>query len=230
MEIASIAALNWMYDFSDYQQMYDLTQHELSKSLFDFSAGISSFNAEATKQGLHVISADSLYALSENEMRAYAQRIFQNNVAHLEAAPERLKDPTQANIDRIRQAWKKTEDSFLQDYVKGQSEKRYQVTKLPVLSYKSHQFDLALCTDYIFYHSFSTHEIAAGVKELCRIAAEVRIFPLLDSAGKTSDELGPLMLFLQQNHFGVEVREVPYKTLRGSNAMLRIWSLACEVS
>lgn len=229
MEIASIATMNWVYDFSDYQQMFDLTPVDLSKSLFNFPAGISSFNAQATQQGLRVASGDPAYALSEAEMRVYAERVFQKNVARLKASPDCLKEATEATIQRVIEVWKKTEVSFLGDYVQGQSENRYQVSKLPRLSYQTHQFDLALCADFIFYHSSSTQEIAASVKELCRIAAEVRIFPLLDEQGKTSDELGPLMLFLQQNNFGVEVREVPYKTLRGSNAMLRIWSQACEV-
>ncbi len=30
--------------------------------------------------------------------------------------------------------------------------------------------------------------------------------------------------FLQERDYGIEVREVPYKLQKGSNAMLRIWT------
>ncbi|HLB56942.1 MAG TPA: hypothetical protein VJK30_06415 [Coxiellaceae bacterium] len=146
------------YDFSDYQKMYDLSASDLSKSIFDFSAGISGFQAEAIKRGVQVVSADA--------------------------------------------------------------------SQLPHFQYKAHQFDLALCTDFIFYHSHSTKEIAELVEELCRIASEVRIFPLMDKTGKASKELGPLMLILQKKNYGVEVRSSVFEN---GNAMLRIWEQECKV-
>ena len=57
----------------------------------------------------------------------------------------------------------------------------------------------------------------------------MRIFPLLDNQGKMSDELGPLMLSFQKKNYGVEVREVAYQTLKGGNAMLRIWEQECHI-
>lgn len=101
--------------------------------------------------------------------------------------------------------------------------------QLPHLPYAAHQFDLALCTDFIFHHGLSSDDIASTVKELCRIASEVRLFPLLDNQGKMSDELGPLMLMLQKKNYGVEVREVLHQTSKGHNAMLRIWEQECKV-
>lgn len=101
------------------------------------------------------------------------------------------------------------------------------VSQLPHLPYKTHQFDLVLCTDFIFHHALSHEKITEIVKELCRVAEEVRIFPLLNHQGKMSDALGPLMLMLQKKNYGVEVRQVPYQS---GNAMLRIWGVECEVS
>lgn len=95
--------------------------------------------------------------------------------------------------------------------------------QLPHLPYKTHQFDLALCTDFIFDHSHSTQEIEVIVNELCRIALEVRIFPLQDKQGKMCEQLGPLMLMLQKKNVGVEVRAVE------QNALLRIWEQECHL-
>lgn len=102
-------------------------------------------------------------------------------------------------------------------------------SQLPHLPYITHQFELALCTDFIFYHSHTGEEIAIIVKELCRVASEVRIFPLLDSQRKMSAELGSLLLTLQKKNYGVEVREVPFNTLAKGNAMLRVWEQECKV-
>ena len=103
------------------------------------------------------------------------------------------------------------------------------VTALPTLPYQAHQFDLALCPDVIFDQAHETAAMTASIRELCRVAFEVRIFPLSNNSGKMPDELGWLMLFLQQNHFGIEVREVSYKALQGSSAMLRVWNQTCAV-
>jgi Methyltransferase domain len=227
MEIANSIKASWIYDFSDYQQMYDLTESDLSKAIFDFSAGIASFNAEATRRGMQVISADSSYDLSPEKMKIYAQHFLQDMVSQLKEYPNRLRD--KSDMTRVIDLWKKTEETFLQDYAVNQAQHRYCKIQLPKMPYKTHQFDLVLCTDFIFHHLLSSEDIAFIVKELCRVATEVRIFPLLDNQGKTSEELGPLMLMLQQKNYGVEVREVPYKTLKGGNAMLRIWEQECHL-
>ncbi|OGT43691.1 MAG: hypothetical protein A3F13_07015 [Gammaproteobacteria bacterium RIFCSPHIGHO2_12_FULL_40_19] len=229
MEIASSVTASWVYDFSDYQQMYDLDERDLKKSIFDFSAGIASFNAEATKRGMRVISADAAYALSEAKMRLHAEQFLQETVSLLKANPNRLKDSSDAMLHHVIDLWQKTEKIFLQDYATGKAQNRYQALELPRLPYVTHQFDLTLCTDFIFHHSLSTEEIAVIVKELCRVSEEVRLFPLLDNFGKMSEELGPLMLMLQKKNYGVEVREVPYQTLKGGNAMLRIWEQECHI-
>lgn len=229
MEIASGVTASWVYDFSDYQQMYDLNELDLKKSMLDFSAGIASFNAEATKRGMHVISCDASYALSEDKMQLHAQQFLKDTVSHLKKNPNRLKDPSGAMLHRVIDLWEKTEKVFLQDYASGKAQNRYQPLQLPRLPYATHQFGLALCTDFIFHHLLSIEEIMIIVQELCRVAEEVRLFPLLDNFGKMSEELGPLMLMLQKKNYGVEVREVPYQTLKGGNAMLRIWEQECHI-
>lgn len=229
MEIVSSIKPNWIYDFSDYQQMYDLSQSDLSKKIIDVSSGMASFNAEANQRGIPVVSVDVTYALSDNEMQKHAKQFLQDMTTHLNQHRERLRDPSDAMVNQVSMLWKKTETLFLQDYHNGKIQKRYQALSLPTMPFASHQFDLALCTDFIFHHLFSFDDIVSIVTELCRVASEVRIFPLQDNAGRISDELGPLMLMLQKRMCGVEVREVPFKTLKGSNAMLRIWEQECHL-
>lgn len=229
MEIVSSIKPNWIYDFSDYQQMYDLSESDLSKKIIDVSAGMASFNAEAKQRDIHVVSVDATYTLSDNDMQHYAKQFLQEMTTQLNQHRERLRDPSDAMEKQVSALWKKTETLFLQDYHEGKIQKRYQPLLLPKTPFALHQFDIALCTDFIFHHLLSFDDIVSIVTELCRVATEVRIFPLQDNAGRISDELGPLMLMLQKRNCGVEVREVPFKTLKGSNAMLRIWEQECHL-
>ncbi len=229
MEIETVSTPNWIYDFSDYQQMYDLTQADFAKAILDFSAGISSFNSAATARGMNVVSVDPAYHLSGADMHSHAVALLHRTISQLEANPTRLQNQSVSMCQKIESLWEKTEKVFLQDYAAGKSQQRYQSIQLPSFPYKTLQFQLALCTDYVFHHALSREKVHTILKELARVAEEVRIFPLLDNNGKMPAELGPLMLYFQQKNYGIEVREVPYHTLKGGNAMLRIWEQECHL-
>lgn len=99
------------------------------------------------------------------------------------------------------------------------------------LSFPDFAFDLALCPDYLFtdeenqnvdFHLKQIHELA-------RVAKEVRIFPLSDSQGFPSPLLGPVLLGLQQENYGIEVRDVTTFLHPKGSAMLRVWAQQCHV-
>ena len=62
-----------------------------------------------------------------------------------------------------------------------------------------------------------------------RVATEVRIFPLLNCHSEPSPSVAPLVMMLQDQGYGVEVREVPFALKPQGNAMLRIWARQCNV-
>jgi len=229
MEITSIATTSWVYNFKDYVAMYDLSKEDLKKSMIDFPARISSFNAEATEKKLNVVSADPLYHLPPDKMFARAHQLLAANVAHLKETRERLRNASDTSLQQVIELWQHTEQLFLKDYALGCAEKRYIAANLPTLPFQMHQFELSLCTDLMFYHALSSDNIITLFRALSYVASEIRIYPFLDHHGKMTQELGPLMLWLQKNNFGVEVREVPYTIQKGGNAMLRVWSNTCEV-
>jgi hypothetical protein len=60
---------------------------------------------------------------------------------------------------------------------------------------------------------------------MCRVAKEVRIFPLLVSfSGETSPLLQPVINELQQRGYKVEIEQVPYEFQKGGNKLLRVCS------
>ena len=92
-------------------------------------------------------------------------------------------------------------------------------------------FDFALSSHYLFA-DLDDQDVdfhLQAIRELARVAKEVRIFPLIDRHGQPSPFLGPVLLGLQQEGYGVEVREVKYYLQPKGNAMLRVWAQQCHI-
>jgi hypothetical protein len=114
--------------------------------------------------------------------------------------------------------------TFLDDYESGKIGGRYLAASLPDLPFGDREFDLALSAHFLFLYSdqLSLDFHRSGLLELCRVAREVRVFPLLDVNGVPSPHLGPLLDEFHATDLEAEIREVPYEFQRGGNRMLRI--------
>ena len=62
-----------------------------------------------------------------------------------------------------------------------------------------------------------------AARELCRVAREVRIFPLLTQSGQPSPHLDAVRSALENDGFSTEVVQVSYEFQRGGNQMLRLF-------
>lgn len=217
---------DWVYSFSDYRQMFDLKDSDLEFAILDFASGLSSFNAEMYQDGHTIVSGDSHYVLSSKEMYDYSQQILQANVDFLKSHDNILQHP--GDLEKILDSWIERRDIFLKDYGRGKEQGRYLTMDLPKLPYDDQVFDMALCADHLFRDIENAQE-SLIINELCRVAKEVRVFPLQNAQGEVSSNLGHLMLELQKKGAGIEVRSVAFDQLQGGNAMLRIWSTQCLV-
>jgi len=208
----------WGHSFADYAKMFDLSDDDLNKKIVDIRGGPSSFNAEMHNQDREIISCDGLYSATAQQLtEEINDRLI--DTAALKPDYQRFKAEQQKNIG-----------TFLADYAAGKAEKRYLADQLPQLPFKDHQFDLALLHHALFDNKDLTPQGAMeALTEMSRVAHEVRIFPLLDNAGENSPLLGPVMLMLQQNEFGVEIKQVDFEIQARGNAMLRVWPLICEM-
>ena len=124
-------------------------------------------------------------------------------------------------LERIRLA---AMARFLEDYDRGREAGRYRAEALPRLELPDAAFDLALASHMLFLYSaqWDVDFHLAAIRELARLAAEVRIFPLLDMAGRPSAHLEPVLAGLQAAGYGAEVLPVPYAFQRGGDRMLRV--------
>jgi len=221
---------SWVYSMADYCQMFDLTDEDLTQSLLDYPAGISSFNAEMFAKGHKVQSGDGIYNLSYEEIAKHAEQLFRINEAHLREHRQILSQSDQQAFESILSDWQISKTKFLEDYKNGKEEERYIFMQLPRFPFEDYSFDIALCSAHLF-NSVGIRDASREVlvEELCRVAKEVRVFPLLDETGNITDALGQVMLTFQKRDYGIKVSEVPYHQMKGGNAMLRIWTTECAV-
>lgn len=216
----------WGRSMQEYVKMFDLTPDELKLSILDCAGGPANFNAEMTRQGYKVISCDPIYQFTTDEIHQRIQDTYQTIIDGVRATKDNfvwqdIQLPEQ--LGQIRMAAMR---QFLDDFPLGISEGRYLTDELPVLSFKTDQFDLALCSHLLFTYS---EQLGAefhlnSILEMCRVAKEVRIFPLLvHFSGETSPLLQPIMDELQKRGYKVETKQVPYEFQKGGNKMLRIY-------
>jgi len=218
----------WVHSLADYRLMFDLDDKALNKTILDYPAGISCFNAQWHAQGPNnVVSADPYYDLAPLDMMKHVDFVIQELSEKLDHYLHLLQPAGEKEIENLLNVWNQYAQIFLADYSDGQQEGRYRAAKLPTLPFKDQEFELGLCSNLLFRERHYSAETI--VSELARVAQEVRIFPLLDQNGEIAKDLGPIMLLLQQKNFGVEVKTVPYTLMKKSNAMLRFWSKECVV-
>jgi hypothetical protein len=62
-----------------------------------------------------------------------------------------------------------------------------------------------------------------AVLEMVRVAAEARVFPLLDQGGELSPHVEPVCAAVETHGFQAVVETVDYEFQHGGNRMLRIW-------
>jgi ubiquinone/menaquinone biosynthesis C-methylase UbiE len=113
---------------------------------------------------------------------------------------------------------------FLGDYENGKLDGRYIAAQLPDLPFAPLSFDIALCSHFIFFYSDSLslmfHQQA--LDELCRVAREVRVFPMLTYNAEPCPFVTPVVDRLEQMGRVVSIEKVPYEFQRGGNMMMKI--------
>jgi len=113
-------------------------------------------------------------------------------------------------------------ERFLFDYPAGQRDGRYVPDSLPRLGFADATFDLALCSHCLFLYSgrLTLDFHLASIRELCRVAAETRIFPLIDLAGRPSQHITPVCAKLRDEGYAVSIQKVDYEFVKGGNEMM----------
>lgn len=204
--------------------MFSLAGADMAGRILGCGDGPASFNAEATRRGNKVVSCDPIYAFSKAEIEAriaatYEHVIDQTRQNQNEFVWEAI--TSLEDLGRIRMA---AMQAFLDDYPAGLVEGRYLNLELPSLPFPDGDFDLALCSHLLFLYSRQLDEAFhhSSLLELCRVAKEVRVFPLFALGGAISPHLEGSVELLRAAGHQVSIQRVNYEFQRGACEMLRV--------
>ena len=227
MSVHMARPFTYAFSLDDYRQMFDLSDTNAQPSILDYPAGFSSFNAEMHKAGYQVTSADPSYELTPDAMLLHVEKQLTGLYDHFNDHQHTLVEQRELN-DLLNEA-RACAEQFCQDFLHGRLDGRYEAIRMPGLPYQDNEFDLVVSSHWLFSdHPDSFYQMQT-LREMVRVGHECRIFPVLDVSGEVSPSLGPLMIALQQENYGVEVREVDFALQEHGNAMLRVWATECQV-
>jgi hypothetical protein len=206
----------------EYLRFFALGDHHAKQKLLDCGAGPSSFTAEQTPLGWDVTAVDPTYSLNEGEIRAAvqggAERIYGNMVAQ----KDRFRWDFYGDVDRVMKLRQESLDLFLSDYEEGRRRGRYQHGELPALDFAPKTFDLALCSHLLFLYSddLGLEFHLSALTELCRVAREVRVFPLVNIDGQPSPYVSAVLDGLDSARLDAVVEPVDFEFQKGATSML----------
>ena len=215
----------WGRTFREYELMFSLNAADLAGGVLDCGGGPSGFTAEMSARGHRAVSVDPLYSHPGSEIRDRFDTIAGSMIEVVRASPDTWNWSFHRDPEGLLANRRAALESFLADYEQGLRDRRYIVGQLPSLPFDSGSFGLALCSHLLFLYSdqltedFHVH----SVRELCRVAPEVRIFPLLTLEKKISPHLAAVRSALESDGFTTQIVTVNYEFQPGGNQMLRIF-------
>ena len=214
----------WGRSRSEYDLMFDLSARDLSEGVLDCGGGPSSFTAELSVCGFRAVSVDPIYTCSGPDIRARFEAIADSMLSQIRTTPDDWTWSYHRSPDDLLAARRKALERFLADYESGLDEGRYLVGELPNLQFSSASFGLAVCSHLLFLYSdlLSEDFHIRAVRELCRVAREVRIFPLLTQSRQPSPHVPAVRSAIEADGYVTEVVRVRYEFQRGGNQMLRV--------
>jgi uncharacterized protein (DUF952 family) len=212
----------WGRSFDEYVAMFALTAGDLRKPILGCGDGPASFNAVLTARGGTVESIDPLYAFGADDIRRRIDEVRPVVLEQTRQSADAFVWRQIGSVDELERTRLASMDAFLADYRRAESRPRYRSGELPALPYGDGEFALTLCSHFLFLYSeqLSLQFHIDSVTELCRVASEARIFPLLELGGAESRHLRPLVDDLRSRGFSVTIAPVPYEFQRGGNQML----------
>lgn len=213
----------WGRNFNEYAAMFALDERDLRKRIIACADGPASFNAQATERGYHVVSCDPLYGFDAAAIRERVDAIYDLVVDGMRQNIDEFNwtaaFPTPDAVGATRMAAMRR---YLDDYPAGKDAGRYIEASLPALPFDDGAFELALCSHFLFLYSdqFDVAFHAAAIREMIRVAGEVRVFPLVGLGGIPSPHVETVIAGLRSDGFYATQVQVNYEFVIGANQML----------
>lgn len=209
---------------NEYIQMFNLSEDDLNRTILGVGDGPASFNAEMTRRNKTVISVDPIYQFSGLEILERFNHVLEDIIQQVKNTPDDWVWSFHKSPDDLKWNRVKVIHTFMEDYDRGKQTGRYRVGELPNLEFSDQQFDLSLCSHFLFLYADHFDEVfhREAIAEMLRVSREVRIFPLLTLRLQRSPFLDLIMQYFKQQNYRVEVVKTQYELQKGGNEMLVI--------
>jgi SAM-dependent methyltransferase len=207
---------------AEYRRMFRLTGQDLSGSIVDCPGGAASFTAEVNGAGGRVTACDPMY-------REDAAAIGELSLADMRRANQYQR----ANPDEYVWTFFADPDEYLASRTRAvelfsrhmtENPDSYVVASLPTLPFADQTFDLALSSHLLFAYAdrLDRDFHLDSIRELTRVAAEVRVFPLVPFGFPDNPDLPGVVGELSRGGLRAELVGVDYELQRGADTMLRV--------
>lgn len=222
MKLDDVAPLGRSFD--EYRLMFQLSETDLDKNIIGVADGPACVNAELTELGKNYVSMDPVYIFSADDIEQKFYQVIDGIMSQVEAGSDNWVWNYHKTVQDLKNTRMNTVKKFIADLEKGLQEGRYVSGELPTLNFSDKQFDLALCSHFLFLYSdfFSCEFHLNSILEMLRVADEVRIFPLLTLEGKQSDFVLPVIEQLEKLGYSVAIKQVAYEFQKGGNEMVQV--------
>ncbi|MHC4118881.1 MAG: class I SAM-dependent methyltransferase [Planctomycetota bacterium] len=216
--------LPWGRSFDEYVAMFDLKAEDLDRRILGCADGPAGFNAELNRRGGRVVSCDPIYRFTREQLSQRIEQACEEIIEQTRKNADNFVWSSIRSVEQLRETRMSAMQKFLDDYDKGKEQGRYVDAELPALPFDDGTFDIALCSHFLLLYSdrLSLEFHNESIRQLCRVANDVRIFPLIDLDLRPSPYVQPMVHSLEKDGFATSIERVPYEFQRGGNRMLRI--------
>lgn len=209
--------------FTEYMKIFNLNERYLKeRKILDCPAGASSFTVESLKKGYDVTAVDIAYDNNDDMLQQRHDRELLKIRQSFKGVEDMYVWNYFKSVDDLVRHREVVCKSFIEDYCKNIGS-RYIKAELPKLPFKDNEFSLILCSHFLFLYddrlNYAFHKDC--IKEMLRVAKEVRIFPLTGLNGQKSLFVDKIIGDDLFSDVKLEILKVPYEFLRGANEMLR---------
>jgi hypothetical protein len=214
----------WGRSFDEYRSMFALSDRDLGLTILDCGGGPASFNAEGTRHGRSIVSCDPLYQFDAPVIASRITATYDQVLEQTRRNETEFVWTTIRSIAELGELRLSAMRMFLDDYPAGRLAGRYISAELPELPFADRSFELALSSHFLFLYTeqFDEPFHSAAIGEMCRVADEVRVFPLLALGAVPSRHVDPVADDMRHRGFHVTIEHVPYEFQKGGDQMMRI--------
>ncbi|WP_321506207.1 hypothetical protein [uncultured Methanoregula sp.] len=203
--------------------MFNLSDRDLCRSILGCSDGPAGFNAHMHALGHPVISCDPLYQYSHDQIGCSIRAARDEVMQQVRENPQNFTwnhIRTPSELEQVRMT---AMQSFLADYEAGLMQGRYIAGALPRLPFRDQSFDLGLCSHFLFlYNSLGQEFHLRSIREMARVAREVRIYPVVNTNGERAEFFEELLCRIRSSGLGARTEPAGYDFLKNGGEMLRI--------